>query len=145
VVFISTPHKGSYLAENWLGMIARRLANTPAGLTSAALDLGSNSKLAALRGGWKIPTAVDNMDWSNPGLRTLYSLPIAPWVHAHSIIPVLEQPFETGEDGVVKYQSAHIEGVGSELIVFPCGHSTQGTPPTIEEVRRILYEHAGIH
>ena len=145
VVFISTPHKGSYLAENWLGMIARRLVNTPAGLTNAALDLGSKRQTKVLRGSWKIPTAVDNMDWSNPGLRTLYSLPIAPWVHAHSIIPVLEQPFETGKDGVVAYQSAHIAGVESELVVFPCGHSTQGTPTTIEEVRRILYEHAGIH
>jgi hypothetical protein len=28
--------------------------------------------------------------------------------------------------------------VESELVV-PSGHSTQGTPPTIEEVRRILY------
>jgi pimeloyl-ACP methyl ester carboxylesterase len=145
VIFISTPHKGSYLAENWLGMIGRRLVNTPAGFTQAALELGNNRELTALRGGWKIPTAVDNMDWSNPGLRTLYSLPIAPWVHAHSIIPVLTEPYQTGEDGVVRYSSAHIEGVESELVVFPSGHSTQGTPPTIEEVRRILYEHAGIH
>src|SRR5262249_5692525 len=107
VIFISTPHKGSYMAENWLGMISRRFVNSPAAVTNAALDLGKNREYAALRGGWKVPTAVDNMDWSNPGLRTLYSLPIAPWVHAHSIIPVLEQPFATGEDGVVKYQSAH--------------------------------------
>lgn len=34
-------------------------------------------------------------------------------------------------------------GVESELIV-PSGHSTQGEPRTIEEVRRILYEHAGL-
>jgi hypothetical protein len=45
---------------------------------------------------------------------------------------------------VVEYKSAHIEGVASELVVRS-GHSTQGTPETIEEVRRILYEHAGIH
>jgi len=51
---------------------------------------------------------------------------------------------EGGNDGVVEYKSAHIDGVESELIVRS-GHSTQGTPQTIEEVRRILYEHAGIH
>jgi hypothetical protein len=85
------------------------------------------------------------MDASNPFLRTLASLPIAPGVHAHSIIAVKGTgPIEEGADGVVAYRSAHIEGVESELVVRS-GHSTQGTPETIEEVRRILYEHAGIH
>jgi len=58
---------------------------------------------------------------------------------------VLEPPIVTGEDGVVKYESAHIEPVDSELVVLGSGHSTQATPQAIEEVRRILYEHAGIH
>ena len=43
-----------------------------------------------------------------------------------------------GNDGVVTYHSAHIDGVESELVVRS-SHSTQGTPATIEEVRRILY------
>jgi hypothetical protein len=43
-------------------------------------------------------------------------------------------------DGVVAYESAHIDGVTSELVVRS-GHSTQGHPETIEEVRRILREH----
>jgi len=45
-----------------------------------------------------------------------------------------------GDDGVVKYSSAHITGVESELVVRS-GHSCQGMPKTIEEVRRILREH----
>ena len=89
--------------------------------------------------------ALDNMDASNPFLKTLASLPIAKGVDAHSIIPVRGTgPVEEGNDGVVEYSSAHIDGVASELIVRS-GHSTQGTPATIEEVRRILYAHAGIH
>ena len=98
-----------------------------------------------LREGARIPTSIDNMDWSNPGLRTLASLPIAPGVSANSIIPVTSLPVEGGDDGVVRYQSAHIEPVESELVVVPSGHSTQANPTTIEEVRRILYVHAGIH
>ena len=75
----------------------------------------------------------------------LAAMPIAPGVHAHSIIPVKGTgPVEDGNDGVVEYRSAHIDGVESELVVRS-GHSTQGTPETIEEVRRILYLHAGIH
>jgi len=148
VVFISTPHRGSYLAENWLGMLARRFASAPLTLTRASLELATlqENDARVFRGGrFKLPTSIDNMDWSNPALRTLESLPIAPGVHAHSIIPVLEPPIETGEDGVVKYSSAHIEPVDSELVILGSGHSAQGTPEAIEEVRRILYEHAGIH
>ena len=43
----------------------------------------------------------------------------------------------------MKYSSAHITPVESELIV-KSNHSTQGNPHTIEEVRRILRLHAGV-
>jgi hypothetical protein len=67
--------------------------------------------------------------------------PLADGVKAHSIIAVRgDGPIETGDDGVVEYKSAHIEGVESEYIVHS-GHSTQGDPHTIEEVRRILLLH----
>ena len=51
-------------------------------------------------------------------------------------------PITGKTDGVVAYESAHIEGVQSERIVRS-GHSTPGHPETIEEVRRILREHIG--
>jgi len=90
----------------------------------------------------RIPTSIDNMSPSNPFIRGLSSLPIDPACKAHSIIPVEGTgPFEDGGDGVVKYRSAHIEGVESELIVRS-SHSTQANPHTVEEVRRILHLHA---
>ena len=145
VIFIATPHRGSFLAENWLGMLARKLVNAPSSLARSSLEIATLSEDAhLLRRPYQLPTSIDNMDWSNPGLRMLESLPIAPGVHANSIIPVKGEPIETGDDGVVKYQSAHIEPVESELVVLGSGHSTQANPETIEEVRRILYEHAGI-
>jgi len=42
-----------------------------------------------------------------------------------------------GADGVVQYTSAHVDYAESEFIVRS-GHSCQGNPLTIEEVRRIL-------
>ena len=45
-------------------------------------------------------------------------------------------------DGVVKYKSAHIDGVESEVVV-PSAHSCQSHPRTIAEVRRILLLHLG--
>jgi hypothetical protein len=67
---------------------------------------------------------------------------MAPGVAAHSIIAVDGDgpPWSGKSDGVVAYDSAHLEGVDSELVVRS-GHSTQGMPATIEEVRRILRLH----
>jgi hypothetical protein len=89
-----------------------------------------------------IPTAVDNMAPGHPFILGLQSIPVAPLVTVNSIIAVEgDGPVEKGDDGVVKYSAAHIEPVESELIV-KSGHSTQGNPHTIEEVRRILLLHA---
>jgi hypothetical protein len=51
-------------------------------------------------------------------------------------------PPDNGNDGVVEYTSAHIDGVDSELVVHSA-HSCQDNPHTIEEVRRILLLHSG--
>jgi pimeloyl-ACP methyl ester carboxylesterase len=144
VIFIATPHRGSYLASNPIVKFGNKFINLPGGLAKSAIQLAELRRPSELGTPFAIPTALDNMDASNPFLNTLASLPIAPGVHAHSIIPVKgDGPVEDGNDGVVEYKSAHIDGVESELVVRS-GHSTQSTPQTIEEVRRILYEHAGI-
>ena len=84
------------------------------------------------------------MSPGHPFLRALNDLAIDPGITAHSIIAVLGDGPVTGKtDGVVAYESAHIDGVESEKIVRS-GHSTQGHPETIEEVRRILREHIGL-
>ena len=65
-------------------------------------------------------------------------------VTVNSIIAVeTDGPVEQGDDGVVKYSSAHIEPVESELVVRS-SHSAEGNPHTIEEVRRILRKQAGL-
>jgi len=145
VVFIATPHRGSFLASNLLGKIANKFINLPGGLAKSAVQLAKVRQASMLGTPFTLPTALDNMDSSNPFLKTLATIPIAPGVHAHSIIPVKgDGPPEEGNDGVVEYKSAHLDGLDSELVVRS-GHSTQARPETIEEVRRILYEHAGIH
>src|SRR5262249_19868257 len=90
-----------------------------------------------------IPSAVDNMSPRNPFIQTLQTIPIAPGVHVNSIIAVKGTgPPAEGDDGVVAYSSAHLDGVESELVVRS-GHSTLATPETVEEVRRILRLHVG--
>jgi hypothetical protein len=133
------------MASNFVVKFMNRFLNLPGGLIKAAVQLDQLCRPDMLGSPFKFPTALDNMDGSNPFVPTLSGLPIAENVHAHSILPVKgDGPPEQGTDGVVKYKSAHLEGVDSELIVRS-SHSTQSTPEAIEEVRRILYEHAGIH
>ena len=85
------------------------------------------------------------MSPQNNFIRALQEIPVAPSITVNSIIAVEgDGPVEQGDDGVVKYSSAHIEPVESELVVQPSSHSTQGNPRTIEEVRRILRLHVGL-
>ena len=70
--------------------------------------------------------------------------PVSPGIHAHSIIPTLQDgPLDDRNDGVVEYKSAHIDGVESELVIEHQGHSTQSNPLAVREVRRILLEQLG--
>jgi hypothetical protein len=72
----------------------------------------------------------------------LAPLPVAPGVRVNSIVAVKgDGPPADGVDGVVRYQSAHLEDVEAELVVRS-SHSVQGSPEAIEEIRRILLRHA---
>jgi hypothetical protein len=99
---------------------------------------------AATRELQKPPTSIDNMSPLNRFVRTLASIPVAPGIAVNSIIAVEgDGPPEDGNDGVVTYQSAYIDGAESTLVVRS-GHSAQGNAAAIEEIRRILLEHADI-
>ena len=141
VVFIATPHRGSFVAgRQIIANITRRLLSLPLALTGLNADLARNP--GAPRSPF-VPSAVDNMSPRHHFIRALQGIPVAPSVKAHSIIAVEgEGPVEAGNDGVVEYSSAHVDGVESELVVRS-SHSTQGRPETIEEVRRILRLHVG--
>ena len=145
VVFICTPHRGSFVAgSNFIADLVRRLLTLPFTLTGMAADLARNRDALASGVSSFVPSAVDNMSPRNHFIRALADIPVVPSITANSIIAVEgDGPVEQGDDGVVKYSSAHIEPVESELVV-KSSHSTQGNPHTIEEVRRILRLHLGL-
>jgi hypothetical protein len=143
VVFVATPHGGSYQALGFLGRLSSWLVNLPGRfvkLNVELLTLQTQGLYMGTVGG--IPTSIDNMNPNNLFIRNLRAIPIAPGVVAHSIIAVdSDEPLNEAGDGVVKYTSAHIDGVESEKIVHS-GHSVQGNPEAIQEIKRILIEHA---
>ena len=145
VVLMETPHGVSYLSDFRVASWISRLVKAPATLTKLLFDVVTvGGDELYLRNLDRPPTSFDNMASHNPFLRTLRELPIAPGVPAHSIIAVRGGPPPEGRsDGVVRFESAHIEGVESELLV-DSGHSVQMQQRAIQELRRILLEHAGV-
>jgi pimeloyl-ACP methyl ester carboxylesterase len=144
VIFISTPHRGSILASNFVRRLAMRFINLPREFVQTGTELLNITERfsAAGRLKWNMATtSIDSMAPDNPSLLAVAELPFPSGIKGHSIIAIDgdEQPPE-GDDGVVAYKSAHIEGVESEMVVRD-SHSCQGNPVVIEEVRRILIKH----
>jgi pimeloyl-ACP methyl ester carboxylesterase len=146
LVFIATPHRGSFLSGKWLNSVLRGIIRLPADVMSqsiGALTHGSDFFYdKTLMAGGLLPTAADNMTPGNPFMEGLASISVADGVPYHSIIAVKESfpVVEEGDDGVVQYRSAHLDGAASELVIRS-SHSTQSDPHTIQEVRRILHLH----
>ena len=112
-------------------------------LHAGVVDLAglAESAAAELRVG-RMATSLDNMSPDNIFIQTLAEVPIAPGVAQNSIVAVRgDGPAEGGNDGVVRFSSAHTPDAESELIVRS-GHSTQSNPHTVNEVDRILMLHA---
>ncbi|HEY3064947.1 MAG TPA: hypothetical protein VGL09_04100 [Methylomirabilota bacterium] len=142
VVFMATPHQGSFRVTSLVIGTVRRLVTLPPRLVKDLGDLREhNPDLAMFLARRQLPTAVDNMRPGHPFIHALSESPLAPGVHAHSIIAVKGAGNPLGlNDGVVAYRSAHFEGVESEKIV-QSPHSLQSNPAAIQEVRRILRQH----
>jgi pimeloyl-ACP methyl ester carboxylesterase len=143
VVFVATPHRGSYLAEYSVGRFIAGLVRLPFNLLRVSGDILTNNPdvfrfdPARTRMG-----SVYGMTPGSPLITGLADIPVAPGIPAHSIVAVRgDGPVEHGSDGVVRYQSAHIDDVESELVVRS-GHSVQSNPQTVLELRRILLLHA---
>jgi pimeloyl-ACP methyl ester carboxylesterase len=142
VIFLCTPHRGSFRARGWVLGLTRRLVRFPSAVVQRFQDLRRGPAFGRLSMS-ALPTSVDNMSPLHRFIRTLNATPIDPRIHTHSIIAVLGSGPLTGRtDGVVAYESAHLEGVESEFVV-QSRHSAQGNPAVIEEVRRILRHHIG--
>jgi pimeloyl-ACP methyl ester carboxylesterase len=146
VIFLSVPHRGSVLAGGILGSIGNRLIRHSKSPAQAMKELAAQypgilspyfARVNA-RGG---PTS---LFWlaPNPLVSRLAELPIK--VSIHSIIGhigPLKGPGST--DGLVEYNSSHLEGAESEKIV-PAGHYLMDHPETVAEIKRILEENIAL-
>ena len=141
VIFIATPHRGSYEAGSWIAHQVAGFASLPKGFVNVMKDLvtGNPSVVTLSLGG--LPRSINDMTPGNSFVQALAATPVAPGIPVHSIVAVSgNNPLAEDDDGIVKYESAHLDDAKSELVIHS-GHSVQGHPLAIAEVRRILYLH----
>src|SRR5436189_6031033 len=146
VVFMSTPHRGSDLASNWIGPIGSMSVKTP----SKLLNLGRTTRelLTADPAALKLkrlPNSVDTLAPNNRFVMAINKIPTAPRIPFHTIIGDRGKgDSPNSSDGVVAYWSSHFDGAASECIV-PSNHSSPLNPQAITEVHRILQLNAKSH
>ncbi len=145
-VFISTPHRGSSLTYKPIARFGAWITKLGGRLTDATVDLMTLTKESSDKDKWeaklgRIPTGIDCLRPDNPTLMIMAEQPIASNITFHSIIGNKDAAnTPSGTDGIVSYESSHLNGAESEKIVHS-GHGAQIKPQTIIEVRRILHEH----
>ena len=139
VIFISTPHRGSDLANNLLGKVFTHLVKIPAALVSVGIDEARYIRNApGTRHLDRFPDSVDTLAPDNDFVVPLNQLPITPGIPYHTIVGDRGKgDSPKSSDGVVPYWSSHQGGAKSELIV-PSDHGAHKTEQAIAEVDRIL-------
>lgn len=147
VVTIGTPHRGSEYSNDVTRWVSRQFIRLPARMVATSQKLITlNPNLFQNTELLTSSNSVDSLSPDSPVFPVMLRAPRAPWTTYHNIIgmvPTGRWPSsqQTTGDGVVQYESAHIDDVDSEITV-PANHQEiHRNPRTILEVRRILQLH----
>ena len=147
VITIATPHRGSEFSNDFTQWLARKLIWLPKKLVNGSQrlyrdnpDLFLDSELLT------ISTSIDSLAPDSPVLPTMLRAPKSPRTSYHNIVGLIPRVgivgrLAAGSDGIVEFESAHLDDVASEISV-PADHLTvHQHSRSILEVRRILVEH----
>lgn len=144
VIFISTPHRGSDLAEKPVIKLVSDLVQMPNALVTLSSDIFKMGSEVLTPIGEEItrrnPSSIDQLRADSEFSMIFRSMPLCPDVRYYSIIGCTHpdrKPLMDSTDGVVPYSSAHIEGVQSEKVV-KSDHGAHKTREGIAEIIRIL-------
>ena len=144
LIFISTPHRGSVMAENPIGRIGSSLIRKSGQYMNAGREILQASVVqedpTVLKLN-RLPNSIDTLAPNDPFVKEMNTLPMAKRIPYHSIIGDRGRgDTPNSSDGVVPYWSSHVSGAKSERIV-PSDHGANQNPQGIAEVIRILNEH----
>lgn len=168
-VFISAPLRGTDYAERWFTLLARRIIRLPLDLTQAftgtvinVFDGKDNSNEDALKnnglGSLYLDNGASQLSDRSAFMTLTKDIRINPKVRHYSIMgdqkgvlggdmsklathPELADKLS---DGIVPYKSSHLDTAYRELVLTG-GHGIHESPKTVQELRKILYEHLQKH
>ena len=145
VVTIATPHRGSEFSNGTTQWLARQLIRLPEAFVQSTQRLFVDNR--ELRHSALLNSnSIDSLSPKSPALQVMLQSPRAPWASYHNIVGILPEDEVLGRvaakgDGIVKYESASLDDVASELIVPEDHTKIHQHPRTVLEVERILMEH----
>jgi pimeloyl-ACP methyl ester carboxylesterase len=147
IITIGTPHRGSKFANDFTRFAAHKLITVPQAMVRGTQEIyRENPEAFAADSLLNITTSIDSLSPTCPILPVMLGAPRPPWVHHHNIVGVIEDKGlvrkVTGRgDGIVEYDSAHLDNVDSEIVV-PADHlHVHRHPLAVLEVRRVLRQH----
>ena len=145
VLFISTPHRGSVIAQGPIGRIASSMIRKSMEFVRLGPEIMQASVVQEDPGVMKLrrmPNSIDTLSPNDAWVKITSTLPMEKGIPYHSIIGDRGRgDTPRSSDGVVPYWSSHIEGAVSEKIV-PSDHGANQNAEGIAEVIRILKEHS---
>ncbi len=147
VITIGTPHRGSEFANDTTRWLGRKLIKLPSMMVAMGQQLVSqNPGVFRNTDLLTSSTSIDSLSPDSPVFPALLRAPRNPQVTFHNIIGLVPaggwfKASEATGDGVVEYDSAHMDDVVSEITVPSEHQHIHRDPKAILEVRRILLSH----
>ena len=148
VITIGTPHRGSDFANDYTRWLGRKLIKLPKNLMQTKMQVArDNPGLFRSTDLLTITTSIDSLSPNSPILPVMLRSKSAPWVKYHNIVGVVSdrswlRRFSESGDGVVAFDSAHLDEIQSEVVVDADHVHIHQHPRAILEVRRILLDHS---
>lgn len=147
VVTIATPHRGSTISNNATQWLGRKVINVPMTVERERRSiLERNPEFFPESSLLRRQNSIEALAADSPILPLIADGHVADWVTYHNVVGLIDDVGVIGKvvggtDGVVEYESAHMENVASELVASADHTNIHRTPKTVLEVRRILREH----
>ena len=142
VVFLATPHRGSKIADSLFAKIGSSLITQPDTFDKIRDELiEANASDEAIDLTEKVPDGIMLLSPSSVDIQLMASVQLAPSIKYHSIIGIRNCESGPGSsDGIVTYESSHLDKVISEKLVSS-RHDVHKHPLGIAELKRILKLH----
>lgn len=146
VAFLAVPHRGSKVASNPGARIVGDLIQVPKQIAQLTKDIVKQSRYALTPLGLEIAkhrvTSIDQLRPTSQLTADYLNKPLNPGVEFFSVLGSKDKPgakpIEETTDGIVSYDSSHIEGVVSETLLYNVPHGVHQTEEGIREIIRIL-------